>query len=140
MHWGVDWQAPRGTPIIAAGNGKVVKSGWAGGYGKQIVIKHANGYKTYYNHQTAFAKGIAPGKRVRLGQIIGYVGSTGYSTGPHLHYEVSVNGNKVNPMRIRLPKGKVLSGQELLTFEAVRDRIDTILNKREIEATRLALN
>jgi len=140
MHWGVDWTAPRGTPIIAAGNGTVEKAGWSGGYGKKTVVKHANGYKTYYNHQTAFAKGIVPGARVRQGQIIGYVGSTGYSTGPHLHYEVSVNGSKVDPMRIRLPKGKILKDEELSLFEAERDRIDALLNKRESEGNRLALN
>ena len=140
MHWGADWAAPRGTPIIAAGNGRVIKAGWAGGYGKQTIIQHANGYKTSYNHQTAIAKGVVAGKRVRQGQIIGYVGTTGYSTGPHLHYEVIVNGNKVNPMRIRLPKGKILKGEELRLFEAERDRIDALLIKREIEATRLALN
>lgn len=140
MHWGVDWTAPRGTPIIAAGNGRVEKAGWAGGYGKQTVIRHTNGYKSYYNHQTAYAKGIRPGTRVRQGQIIGYVGTTGYSTGPHLHYEVTVNGNKVNPMRIRLPKGKILKGKELETFEAERDRINALLKKREEELTRLALN
>ncbi|MCP4072444.1 MAG: M23 family metallopeptidase [Hyphomicrobiales bacterium] len=140
MHWGADWAAPRGTPIIAAGNGIVVKSGWSGGYGKQTVIQHANGYKTSYSHQTAIAKGITAGKRVRQGQIIGYVGTTGYSTGPHLHYEVVVNGNKVDPMRIRLPKGKILKGEELLLFEAERDRIDILLQKRENDATRLALN
>jgi murein DD-endopeptidase MepM/ murein hydrolase activator NlpD len=140
MHWGADWSAPRGTPIIAAGNGVVVKSGWSGGYGKQTIVRHANGYKTSYSHQTAIAKGIKPGKRVRQGQIIGYVGTTGYSTGPHLHYEVVVNGNKVDPMRIRLPKGKILKGKELLLFEAERDRINTLLQKRENDATRLALN
>ncbi len=140
MHWGADWAAPRGTPIIAAGNGIVIKSGWSGGYGKQTVIRHANGYKTSYSHQTAIAKGIIAGKKVRQGQIIGYVGTTGYSTGPHLHYEVVVNGNKVDPMRIRLPKGKILKGEELLLFEAERDRIDILLQKRENDATRLALN
>jgi murein DD-endopeptidase MepM/ murein hydrolase activator NlpD len=140
MHWGADWSAPRGTPIIAAGNGIVEKAGWSGGYGKKTVIRHSNGYKTSYNHQTAFAKGIKRGKRVRQGQIIGYVGSTGYSTGPHLHYEVIVNGNKVDPMRIRLPSGKTLKDEELASFEAERDRIDALLQKREIQATRLALN
>jgi len=140
MHWGADWAAPRGTPILAAGNGVVIKSGWSGGYGKQTMVRHANGYKTSYSHQTAIAKGIKPGTRVRQGQIIGYVGTTGYSTGPHLHYEVIVNGNKVDPMRIRLPKGKILKGEELLAFEAERDRINALLEKREDNATRLALN
>lgn len=140
MHWGTDWSAPRGTPIIAAGNGLIQKAGWAGGYGRQIILVHTNGYKTFYNHQTRFAKGIKPGKRVRQGQIIGYVGTTGYSTGPHLHYEVSVNGNKVDPMRIRLPKGRILKGQELELFEAERDRIDALLLKHREDSTRIALN
>lgn len=140
MHWGTDWAASRGTPIIAAGNGVVEKAGWAGGYGKQTVLKHTNGYKSIYSHQTRFAKGMAPGTRVRQGQIIGYVGTTGYSTGPHLHYEVSVNGNKVDPMRIRLPKGKILKGEDLQNFEAERDRIDALLKKHENDETRLALN
>ncbi|MCF6321609.1 MAG: M23 family metallopeptidase [Rhizobiaceae bacterium] len=141
MHWGVDWAAPRGTPILAAGNGIIEKAGWAGGRGKQTVIKHANGYVSSYSHQAAFAKGIVPGTRVRQGQIIGYVGTTGNSTGNHLHYEVSVNGNKVNSMRIRLPKGKILKGEELLSFEAERVRIDELLKKREDkDPTRLALN
>ncbi len=140
MHWGTDWAAPRGTPIIAAGNGVVEKSGWAGGYGKQTILRHTNGYKTYYNHQTKYAKNIAPGVRVRQGQIIGYVGTTGYSTGPHLHYEVTVNGSKVDPMRIRLPKGKILTGAELQLFEAERDRINTLLEKHQEDTTRIALN
>lgn len=140
MHTGVDWSAPRGTPIIAAGNGIVEKAGWAGGYGKQTILRHANGYKTSYNHQTAFAKGVSEGARVRQGQVIGYVGSTGLSTGPHLHYEVLVNGNRVDPMRIKLPRGKVFKGQQLAEFEAERDRIDSILLERNEEATRFASN
>lgn len=129
LHGGVDWSAPRGTPIIAAGNGIVQKAGWSGGYGKQTIIKHANGYESSYSHQTAFAKGIRSGARVRQGQVIGYVGSTGYSTGPHLHYEVKVNGNRVDPMRIRLPKGKVLKDQELSRFNSEKERIDLLVNR-----------
>ena len=131
LHGGVDWAAPRGTPILAAGNGVVEKAGWSGGYGKQTVIRHANGYKTSYSHQTAIKKGVTPGARVRQGQVIGYIGSTGYSTGPHLHYEVLVNSNRVDPMRIRLPRGKVLKDAELLAFEAERDRIDTLVTGDE---------
>ena len=138
LHTGVDWAAPRGTPIIAAGNGVVEKAGRAGGYGNQIILRHANGYETSYNHQTRFAKGIRPGIRVRQGQIIGYVGSTGLSTGPHLHYEVIVNGNKVDPMRIKLPQGKVFKGQELAAFEAERNRIDALLEKDNEESNRFA--
>jgi murein DD-endopeptidase MepM/ murein hydrolase activator NlpD len=135
MHTGVDWSARRGTPIIAAGNGTVKKAGWAGGYGKQTLIQHANGYVSSYSHQTAFAKGITPGARVRQGQVIGYVGTTGLSTGPHLHYEVIVNGRKVNPMKIRLPKGRVLQGEMLDRFQAERARIDALVNGEPEETT-----
>lgn len=137
LHGGVDWSAPRGTPIIAAGNGVVTKAGWGSGYGKQTTIRHANGYETSYSHQTAYAKGIKAGARVRQGQVIGFVGSTGYSTGPHLHYEVKVNKNRVDPMRIRLPKGKVLKDAELETFLAEKTRIDQLVNPNGPE---LALN
>jgi murein DD-endopeptidase MepM/ murein hydrolase activator NlpD len=139
MHWGVDWAAPRGTPILAAGNGMVEDAGWNSGYGKQTKIRHANGYVTSYSHQTKIADGIKPGARVKQGQVIGYVGSTGLSTGPHLHYEVIVNGTKVDPMRIRLPEGKVLAGAELAAFQAERERIDALLFDED-ESTRLAQN
>jgi murein DD-endopeptidase MepM/ murein hydrolase activator NlpD len=125
MHWGIDWGAPRGTPIIAAGDGVVEKAGWGKGSGRETIIRHANGYETAYFHQSRIA--VKKGQRVRQGQIIGYVGSTGLSTGPHLHYEVHVNGNRVDPMRIRLPKGKELDGQNLKTFIAERERIDDLL-------------
>lgn len=140
MHTGVDWSAPRGTPILAAGNGIVEKAGWAGGYGKQTILRHANGYKTSYNHQTAFAKGVKEGARVRQGQVIGYVGSTGLSTGPHLHYEMFVNNNRVDPMRIKFPSGKVFKGDELKAFEAERDRIDSLLEERRLANQRFASN
>ncbi|MCU0790033.1 MAG: M23 family metallopeptidase [Nitratireductor sp.] len=131
MHWGVDWAAPRGTPIIAAGNGVVESAGWESGYGKQTVIRHANGYVTSYSHQSKIFDFVKPGARVRQGQVIGHVGSTGLSTGPHLHYEVSVNGSKVDPMRIRLPKGRELKGKELAAFNAERERLDELLNEGE---------
>ncbi len=138
MHWGVDWSAPRGTPIIAPGNGTVIKAGWAGGYGRQTVIRHANGYETSYSHQTRFAKGIQQGARVRQGQVIGYVGTTGLSTGPHLHYEMKVNNKRVDPMRVRLPEGKSLNGEELVAFTRERDRIDDLLEKSNSPEQQLA--
>lgn len=138
MHTGADWAAPRGTPIIAAGNGVVEKAGWAGGYGRQTIIKHANGYETSYNHQNAFAKDIKPGARVRQGQVIGYVGSTGLSTGPHLHYELLVNGRKVDPMRVRLPVGRILKGDELVAFNRERERIDALLADGAEESLKVA--
>ncbi|TPK81344.1 M23 family metallopeptidase [Mesorhizobium sp. B2-4-14] len=138
MHTGVDWAAPIGTPIIAAGNGVVEKVGWAGGYGKQIIIRHANGYETSYNHQSAFAKGIEPGVRVRQGQTIGYLGQTGLATGPHLHYELIVNGTKVDPMRVRLPVGKVLKGDDLVAFKRERERIDDLLKQEDGNSLKVA--
>ena len=138
MHWGADWAAPRGTPIIAPGDGIVTRAGWNSGYGKQTVIRHANGYETSYSHQTRFAQGIAAGARVRQGQVIGYVGSTGLSTGPHLHYEVSVNGKRVDPMRVRLPDSKSLSGEELTAFIRERDRINALLEIDLDDTTQLA--
>jgi len=129
-HWGVDWAAPRGTPILASGNGVVEKAGWSSGYGRQTIIRHANGYETSYSHQNAIAKGVKAGAKVRQGQVIGYVGSTGLSTGNHLHYELSVNDKKVDPMRIKLPSGRALKGAELDTFERERDRIDNLLRER----------
>ncbi len=138
MHTGVDWSAPRGTPIIAAGNGVVEKAGWnKGGYGKQTLIRHPNGYVSSYSHQTKIAKGVVPGARVRQGQVIGYVGSTGLSTGPHLHYELIVNGTKVDPMRVRLPDGKSLGGDTLEAFQRERTRIDRLVD-RDNDPARLA--
>ncbi|TGQ46047.1 M23 family metallopeptidase [Mesorhizobium sp. M00.F.Ca.ET.216.01.1.1] len=138
MHTGTDWAAPIGSPIIAAGNGVVEKAGWAGGYGKQIIIRHANGYETSYNHQSAFAKGIEPGVHVRQGQIIGYLGQTGLSTGPHLHYELIVNGTKVDSMRVRLPVGKVLKGDDLVAFKRERERIDDLLKQQDSDSLKVA--
>lgn len=138
MHTGVDWRAPRGSPILAAGNGVVEKAGWANGYGNQTIIRHGNGYQTSYNHQNAIASGIRPGARVRQGQLIGYVGSTGLSTGPHLHYEVIVNGAKVDPMRIRMPQSQSLSGKQLEVFMRERNRIDQLLDGKDDAPTKVA--
>jgi murein DD-endopeptidase MepM/ murein hydrolase activator NlpD len=138
MHTGTDWAAPIGTPIIAAGNGVIEKVGWSGGYGKQIIIRHANGYETSYNHQSAFAKGIEPGVHVRQGQVIGYLGQTGLSTGPHLHYELIVNGTKVDSMRVRLPVGKVLKGDDLVAFKRERERIDDLLKQEDSNSLKVA--
>ncbi|OLP62169.1 peptidase M24 [Xaviernesmea oryzae] len=133
MHPGTDWAAPRGTPIIATGNGVVVKAGWdSGGYGNQTLIRHANGYVSSYNHQSAIAKAVREGARVTQGQVIGYVGSTGLSTGAHLHYELIVNGTKVDSMKIRLPGGRSLDGKQLLSFNEERQRIDQLLAKDNI--------
>jgi murein DD-endopeptidase MepM/ murein hydrolase activator NlpD len=130
MHTGVDWATAYGTPIFASGNGVVEVAGWEGGYGKYVKLKHNNGYETAYGHMSAFAKGMEPGKRVRQGQVIGFVGSTGQSTGAHVHYEILVNGRFVDPMRIKLPRGRSLDGQLLAGFEKERDRLDAQMNNR----------
>ena len=132
LHSGVDWADRVGTPIYAAGNGTIKKAAWTSGYGRRIEIQHANGYVTTYSHQSGFAKGIREGLRVRQGQLIGYIGSTGLSTGAHLHYEVLVNGRFVDPMRIRLPRGRALDGKILASFEDERERIDTLLNHTDL--------
>ncbi|RTL53520.1 MAG: hypothetical protein EKK40_02870 [Bradyrhizobiaceae bacterium] len=130
MHTGVDWATAYGTPIFASGNGVIETAGWEGGYGKYIKIKHPNGYETAYGHMSAFAKGMEPGTRVRQGQIIGFVGSTGMSTGAHVHYEILVNGRFVDPMRVKLPRGRSLDGPLLASFETERDRLDAMMANR----------
>jgi murein DD-endopeptidase MepM/ murein hydrolase activator NlpD len=130
MHTGVDWAAPSGTAIYASGNGVVEKAGLESGYGKYIRLRHTNGYETAYGHMTAFARGIEEGTRVRQGQVIGFVGSTGLSTGSHLHYEILVNGRFVDPMRIKLPRGRVLEGPMLANFEQERERLDGIMARK----------
>ncbi len=124
MHRGTDFAAPSGTPIMASGSGTVTRARWCGGGGNCVKIKHNSTYETIYAHMKAFAKGIKEGKKVKQGQIIGYVGSTGLSTGPHLHYEVVVNGKKVNSQKLKLPSGKTLKGEERKQFELDRIKID----------------
>jgi murein DD-endopeptidase MepM/ murein hydrolase activator NlpD len=130
MHTGVDWAAPTGTPIYAAGNGTVEKAGWESGYGKFVLIRHNNGYETAYGHMSAFARNIDEGSRVRQGQVIGFVGSTGLSTGSHVHYEIRVNGRFVDPMRIKLPRGRELQGPMLASFDQERERLDNIMARK----------
>ena len=124
MHRGIDFAAPKGTPIIAAGSGVVQKSGWFGNYGRYVRIRHTGRYATAYAHMTRIADGITAGARVRQGQIIGYVGSTGRSTGPHLHYEVLVNNKQVNPLTVKLPSGEGLESDELDDFATIVDSIE----------------
>jgi murein DD-endopeptidase MepM/ murein hydrolase activator NlpD len=138
MHTGVDWATPYGTPIFASGNGVVEVAGWEGGYGKYVKLKHNNGYETAYGHMSAFAKGLEVGKRVRQGQVIGFVGSTGQSTGAHVHYEILVNGRFVDPMRIKLPRGRSLDGPLMTGFEKERDRLDAMMNNRGGGAARVS--
>lgn len=129
MHRGTDFAAPSGTPIMASGAGKITRARWCGGGGNCVKIKHNSTYQTVYAHMKSFARGIKEGKRVKQGQIIGYVGSTGLSTGPHLHYEVIVNGKKVNSQKLKLPSGKILKGKAREEFELARIKIDLKLSK-----------
>lgn len=128
MHKGVDFAAPTGTPIMAAGSGTIKFARWFGSYGKYVRIAHVNKYETAYAHMSRFAPGIREGARVRQGQVIGYVGTTGRSTGAHLHYEVMANASQINPMDVRLPTGTTLAGADLPAFKSLVDRVDTILD------------
>ncbi len=132
MHRGTDFAAPMGTPIMASGDGVVKKAGWCGGGGNCVVIKHNSTYQTVYAHMSKFAKGIRSGVRVRQGQTIGFVGSTGKSTGPHLHYEVIVNGKKINSQTLKLPSGKVLKGDERKLFETKKIKLDVLKSEKII--------
>ena len=130
MHRGTDFAAPMGTPIMASGDGIVKKAGWCGGGGNCVKIKHNSTYQTVYAHMSKFARGIKPGVRVKQGQTIGYVGSTGKSTGPHLHYEVIVNGKKVNSQKLKLPSGKILKDQERKLFETKKIKLDVLKSEK----------
>ncbi|SDH95473.1 M23 family metallopeptidase [Roseospirillum parvum] len=126
MHTGVDFAAPTGTPIYAAGSGTIDFAGRKGGYGNYIRIRHGGEYATAYAHMSRFAKGMGTGTRVKQGQVIGYVGTTGRSTGPHLHYEILVNGKHTNPLKVRMPSGRKLTGTEMARFEAQRTQADRL--------------
>ena len=132
MHRGTDFAAPSGTPIMASGSGTIKRARWCGGGGNCIKIKHNSTYETIYAHMKAFAKGIREGKKVKQGQIIGYVGSTGLSTGPHLHYEVLINGKKVNSQTLKLPSGKVLKGDERKVFETKKIKLNVLKSEKII--------
>ena len=132
MHQGTDFAAPLGTPIMASGDGVVKKAGWCGGGGNCVKIRHNSTYETVYAHMSKFARGIKSGIRVKQGQTIGYVGSTGKSTGPHLHYEVIVNGKKVNSQKLKLPSGKILKGKERKLFETTKIKLDVLKSEKII--------
>lgn len=137
LHTGVDWANPIGTPIMAAGNGVVIRAEMTSGYGNRVELQHVNGYVTTYNHMSRFGRGIREGVKVRQGQIVGYLGSTGLSTGPHLHYEVIINGHFVDPMKIRVPRGRELDGRLLAEFKRQREQIDATMQMSK-SATALA--
>jgi murein DD-endopeptidase MepM/ murein hydrolase activator NlpD len=132
MHRGTDFAAPMGTPIMASGSGVIKKAGWCGGGGNCVVIKHNSTYQTVYAHMSKFANGIKKGVRVKQGQTIGYVGSTGKSTGPHLHYEVIVNGKRINSQKLKLPSGKILKGEERKIFETKKIKLDVLKSEKII--------
>jgi len=132
MHRGTDFAAPMGTPIMASGDGIIKKAGWCGGGGNCVKIKHNSTYQTVYAHMSKFARGIKVGVRVKQGQTIGFVGSTGKSTGPHLHYEVIVNGKKVNSQKLKLPSGKILKGNERKLFETSKIKLNVLKSEKII--------
>ena len=132
MHRGTDFAAPMGTQIMASGSGVIKKAGWCGGGGNCVVIRHNSTYTTIYAHMSKFAQGIKKGVRVKQSQIIGFVGSTGKSTGPHLHYEVIINGKKVNSQKLKLPSGKILKGEERKIFETTKIKLDVLKSEKII--------
>ena len=132
MHRGTDFAAPTGTPIMASGDGVIRKAGWCGGGGYCVKIKHNSTYQTVYAHMSKFARGIKRGVRVKQGQTIGYVGSTGKSTGPHLHYEVIINGKKVNSQKLKLPSGKILKGKDRKLFETKKIKLEVLKSEKII--------
>ena len=132
MHTGVDWATAPGTPILASGNGIVEEAAHKGYNGNYVRIRHANGYHTAYSHMSRFASGMEPGVKVRQGQVIGFVGSTGLSSGPHLHFEVLVNSRFVDPMSIQVPRERKLEGKELAEFQKERARIDELMRRAPV--------
>ena len=130
MHKGTDFAAPTGTPIMASGSGVIKKAGWCGGGGNCVVIKHNSTYQTIYAHMSKFANGVRSGVRVKQGQTIGYVGSTGKSTGPHLHYEVLINGKRVNSQTLKLPSGKILKGEKRKLFETKKIKLNVLKSEK----------
>ncbi len=134
-HTGIDWAGPIGTPIMAAGNGTIEVAGREGGYGNYVRIRHANGYKTAYGHMVRFAEGVSKGAKVRQGQVIGYIGNTGFSTGAHLHYEVSVNNKFTNPLSIKVPRSRQLTGRLLTEFRREKSRIDDLMKRPVVKTS-----
>jgi murein DD-endopeptidase MepM/ murein hydrolase activator NlpD len=137
MHTGVDLAAKSGTPIYASGDGVIEKAQWVSGYGRYVEMKHVNGFETGYGHMNKIADGIKPGVRVRQGQVIGYVGSTGNSTGNHLHFEIKVNGRFVDPLSVKLPRDTTLPSQDIGSFKQTIAQINDLM-KREAAPTRVA--
>jgi len=137
MHKGIDFAVPTGTPVMAAGGGTIKKEGWEGGYGNFVLLDHGNSYATAYGHLSRFAPGVHIGSHVRQGQVIAFSGATGLATGPHLHYEILINGKQVNPATVKVARGRILSGHELVKYEEQRLRVDNELAGMPLE-TKLA--
>ncbi len=137
MHKGIDFAVPTGTPVMAAGSGTIKREGWEGGYGNFVLLDHGNSYATAYGHLSRFASGVHVGSHVRQGQVIAYSGATGLATGPHLHYEIRINGNQVNPAKVKVARGRILFGHELVSFQVQRLRTDNELAGMTLE-TKLA--
>jgi murein DD-endopeptidase MepM/ murein hydrolase activator NlpD len=130
-HHGLDYVAPRGTPVSSIGNGTVTFKGWKGGYGNLVEIKHMNNFKTRYGHLSAFAKGLYQGKKVKMGELIGYVGTTGLSTGPHLHFELHKNGVPINPLKVDIPRAPSVKQEYHALFEQKRDSLMLLITEPE---------
>ncbi|MDP3854173.1 M23 family metallopeptidase [Phenylobacterium sp.] len=139
MHQGIDFGAGSGTPIVASGDGVVIEARRWGGYGNWLRIRHSGGWETGYAHLSRYGKGVRPGMRVSQGQVVAYVGSTGASTGPHLHYEIWKNGGRVNPVGAKVPQGTILAGVELNAFRAQKHRIDRMVRGEDVEDQKLAM-
>jgi murein DD-endopeptidase MepM/ murein hydrolase activator NlpD len=139
LHSGVDWAGPIGTPIMATGNGTIEVAGREGGYGNYVRIRHANGYKTAYGHMLRFAEGITKGAKVRQGQLIGYLGNSGMSTGPHVHYEVLVNNRFTNPLSIKIPRSRQLQGRLLSEFRREKSRVDDLMHRTPVKTRVVAV-
>ena len=137
MHTGIDWAATPGTPILASGTGVIEEVGPKGQYGNYIRIRHANGYQTAYAHMSRFAQGVREGVKVRQGQVIGFVGNTGFSTGPHLHYEVLVNNRFVDPLSIQMPQERKLTGKQLVDFQRERGRLDELMRRPPVRVAQV---
>jgi murein DD-endopeptidase MepM/ murein hydrolase activator NlpD len=137
MHQGIDFGAGMGTPVLAAGDGVVVEARRWGGYGNWLRIRHNDGWETGYGHLSRYASGLKPGQRVRQGQLVAYVGSTGASTGPHLHYETWFRGGRVNPISAKVPQGTVLGGSELAAFRSEKARIDRLVGAQDQAQARI---
>jgi len=132
MHTGIDWAGAAGTPILAAGNGVITEIGRKGGNGNYVRIRHANGYETAYSHMLKFASGLRPGSKVAQGDVIGYIGTTGLSTGAHLHFEILINSSFVDPMSITVPRDRQLAGRLLTDFQKERAHIEELMNRAPV--------